>query len=127
TPCVSVEKSNASGTLLNGSYFAVIAYCLDGQKITDYFKPSNVQPLFDHDNVAGSIDILIEGADRTFDEFELVVVSLINSQTVAKRIGLYNITQTRVTLDTIDPTLPTVPLDQIPFMVTVYDKTDAMY
>ena len=127
TPCVSVQKSNASGTLANGSYFAVIAYCLDGQKVTDYFTPSNVQPLFDHDNIAGAIDIIISNADTTFDEFELVIVSLINQQTVAKRIGIYNITQDKVTLDTIDPALITVPIELIPLRTPVYDKTDAMY
>ena len=127
TPCVSIQKSYTNGTLANGSYFAVIAYTLAGQKITDYFTPSNVLGLFDHDNVAGSIDILIDNADTTFDEFELVIVSLINQQTVARRIGLYNITQTKITLDTIDPTLPTVPLELIPVRTPVYDKTDAMY
>lgn len=127
TPCVAVQKSNASGTLANGSYFATIAYCLEGQRVTDYFTPSNVLPLFDHDNIAGAIDVTISNTDTSFDEFELVIVSLINSQTVAKRIGIYNITQDKVTLDTIDPALITVSIDLIPLRTPVFDKTDAMY
>jgi len=127
TPCVRVEKGTSGGTLANGSYFAVIAYCIDGIKLTDYFKPSNLQPLFDHDNVAGSLDIYIDGADTDYDSFELVVVSTISAQTVAKKIGIYNITQTKVTLDTIDLTLTTVPLELIPLQTTVYDKTEAMF
>jgi len=127
TPCVRVEKGVSGGTLANGSYFAVIAYCIDGQKLTDYFKPSNLQPLFDHDNVAGSLDIYIDNADLDYDSYELVVVSIINSQTVAKKIGIYNITQTKVTLDTIDPTLTDIPLNLIPLETTVYEKTEAMF
>ena len=127
TPCVSIKKGVIGGTLANGSYFAVIAYTIFGQRVTDYFTPSNLVPLFDHDNVAGSIDITITNADTTFTEFELVVVATINSQTIAKRIGLYNITQTQITLDTIDPTLSTVPIELISIETPVIEKTDAMY
>lgn len=127
TPCVSIKKGVIGGTLANGSYFAVIAYTIFGQRVTDYFTPSNLVPLFDHDNVAGSIDITITNADTTFAEFELVVVATINSQTIAKRIGLYNITQTQITLDTIDPTLSTVPIELISIETPVIEKTDAMY
>jgi len=127
TPCVSIQKGVSGGTLANGSYIAVIAYCIYGEKVTDYFTPSNVQPLFEHDNVAGSIDITIDNADTSFTEFELVVISIVNSQTIAKRLGLYNITQQKITLDTIDPTLTTIPVELLPIQTTVYEKTDAMY
>jgi len=44
-PVVSVEKGAAGGTLLNGSYYALVAYSINGQRVTDYFAPSNIQPL----------------------------------------------------------------------------------
>lgn len=127
TPCVTVTKGQSNGTLANGSYFAVIAYTLNGEKATDYFKPSNVQSLFDHDNIAGSIDINISNADTSYDGYQLVVVSNVNSQVIAKLIGYYNITQEKVTLDTIDSTLITIPVASIPIRTPVVEKTDAMY
>jgi len=127
TPCITVQRGQSGGTLANGSYFAVIAYTLNEEKATDYFKPSNVQPLFDHDNVAGSIEINVTNTDTSYDGYELVVVSNVNSQIIAKKIGNYNITQQKVTLDTIDPQLITVPISQIPIMTPVIEKTEAMY
>jgi hypothetical protein len=127
TPCITVQRGQSGGTLANGSYFAVIAYTLNEEKATDYFKPSNVQPLFDHDNVAGSIEINVTNTDTSYDGYELVVVSNVNSQIIAKKIGNYNITQQKVTLDTIDPQLVTVPISQIPLMTPVIEKTEAMY
>lgn len=126
-PCVTVSKGTTNGALLNGSYFAVIAYTLNSQKITDYFKPSNVQPLFIHKNEASSLNITIENTDLQFDGYQLVVVSNISNQTVAKKIGTYNITQKQITLDIIEKTLETVPIEQIPLRTPVYEKTDAMF
>lgn len=126
-PCITLQKGASGGTLLNGSYFATLAYTLNGEKATDYFKPSNIQPLFDHTNIAGSLDIFIEDADTQFDGFELVIVYNTNNQNVAKRLGVYNITQKRITIDSIDLTLITVPIELIPLRTTVYEKTEAMY
>lgn len=127
TPCFNLQKGTGGGTLPNGSYFAVIAYTIGGQVITDYSMPSNLLPLFDHNNVAGSIDIIIDSLDTDFDEFELVLVSFINQQTVARRVGLYSTRQSRITLDIIDPRWTTVPIEKIPIRTPVYEKTDAMF
>jgi hypothetical protein len=127
TPCFRIERGTGGGTLPNGSYFAVIAYTVEGQVVTDYSMPSNLQPIFDHSNVAGSIDILIDSLDTDFDEFELVLVSIINQQTVSRRVGLYSTRQSRITLDIIDPRWTVVPLEKIPLRTPVYEKTDAMF
>ena len=37
TPCLSLEIGNGAGALENGSYYAVIAYTIKGEKVTDYF------------------------------------------------------------------------------------------
>ena len=55
TPCVNISKGPSGGTLQNGSYYAVVAYTVNQQKATDYFNPSQVQALFEHDNVSGSL------------------------------------------------------------------------
>ena len=113
-PCVKVNKGASSGSLQNGSYLATIAYTVNGQKVTDYFGLSNTQSLFSHSNLAGSIDIDFSDLDTDYSEFELVVISIINQQTVAKRIGLYSTRVQKVTLDIINPTLVSIPLQFIP-------------
>jgi len=126
-PCITVNKGISSGTMLNGSYFVVAAYTINQLKITDYYSPSNVQSLFEHDNVAGSLDIIIESSDERFDEFELVLVSTVNQQTVARRLGIYSTRQTRITLDYINNNWTTVPIEEISLRNAVVEKAEAMY
>ena len=126
-PCLRVEKGLNGGTMLNGSYFVVAAYVVNGVKVTDYSVPSNVQSLFEHDNEAGSLDIFVEFTDDRFDEYELVLISTINQQTVARRVGIYSVRQTKITLDIVNDTWISVPIAQIPLLNAVVDKADAIY
>ena len=43
TPCLNLILGQSGGTLANGTYFAVIAYSIKGQKVTDWFSQSNFQ------------------------------------------------------------------------------------
>ena len=90
TPCLSVTAGKAGGTLRNGSYFAVIAYSIKGQKVTDWYSPSNVQPIWFEDNLQGALEITVNADETNFDEFILTIVSNINANTVAKQIGIYS-------------------------------------
>jgi hypothetical protein len=127
-PCVSVKRGLSGGQLLNGSYYAVIAYSENQQRVTDYFTPSNIQALFVHRNTASSLDIFISNLDtENFQEFQLVVVSTNNQQTVAKEIGYYSTRTSTISIDYIDQTLPAVPLNTIPLRTPAYEKTEAMY
>jgi hypothetical protein len=125
--CYRVEKGTNGGTLPNGSYFIVAAYCIGGEKISDYFTPSNVQPLFEHQNIASSLNIFIENTDPDYDEIEIVLVSIVNLQTVARRVGVYSTNQKIINLDIISPTWDTIPIESVPILTTVYNKSDAMY
>lgn len=128
SPCAEVSLSRNGGSLLNGSYFVVMAYTINQQKITDYFPPSNVQSVFDHQNAGGSIDISFSNLDTVnFDEFELVVVRTINLQTSAKRVGVYSTQTQSITIDNINEALPSVPLEQIPIRNLVIEKSDGIY
>lgn len=127
TPCIQVKKGNGIGTLLNGSYQATIAYSVNGVKVSDYLAISNVQALWTHDNVNGSLDIFINGLDTEYDEFELVVIGFVNQQAVARKIGNYSTQTTTVSLDAIDPTLVTIPIEQIPLRTPAYEKSEGMY
>jgi len=89
TPCIKVSKSDSGGQLKNGSYQVFIAYTLNENKIGDYIAMSTIQPLFDHDDMSGSLDINITNLDTDFEFFELVILANNQMQNVAKRIGFY--------------------------------------
>jgi hypothetical protein len=122
-----VERGQGSGQLLNGSYYVVGAYLIDGVKVTDYSLPSNIQPIFRHQNAASSLDIFIEEADQEFDEFELIIVQFANFNTVARKLGIYSTRQQKITLDTIDERLPTIDPGSVLINNPIVDKSDAMF
>jgi hypothetical protein len=126
-PCFSVQKGPQGGELLNGSYFVVGAYVVNGQRVSDYSVPSNVQALFSHNNVAGSLEIIVENMDPNFDEFELVVVEIRSLKTLAKKIGVYSTRQQRISIDIIDDRYPTVDLNLIALRNPIVDSSDAIY
>ena len=126
-PCISLSKGRGAGTLPNGSYQVCIAYTINAIKISDYIGLSNVQSLFTHDNINSSLEVNITAIDKDFDEFELVIISTVNAQTVAKKLGIYSTAQGTIYVDTINPELPSVPLSQIALRIEPIEKSDSMY
>jgi hypothetical protein len=129
TPCIQLDTGQTGGNLYNGSYFAVIAYTINGQKYGDYTSPSNVQYIFNHNAIGGSLDLRITNLETvSFTEFELVIVSVIDQATVARKIGIYNTTSSiTINLDNIDDSLPSVPLEFIPIRTPLYETSDSMF
>lgn len=125
-PCIIATKSSSGGNLLNGIYYATISYTINGQKISNYLGLSNAVSIFSHQNEAGSIELDISGLDESYDEYELVLVSIVNQQTVAKRMGLYSTRQTQVNFDIIDSSLPSVPLEFLPIHNPLFDSSDSI-
>lgn len=125
-PCVKIQKARGSGQLNNGSYFAVIAYSENNIRLTDYSMPSPSQPLWFDTGIGGSLEITVSDLDPEYEEYELVVVSVITQQAIAKKIGYYNTRQTTVVLDIIQGSLETVPLSYIPLRNVVYEKSEKM-
>lgn len=126
TPELTLKLGQSGGSLLNGSYFAMITYLIKGQKVTDYFSQSNYQVLYTPQNAQSALDLDVVADSINFDEFLLVIVSCINQQTVAKRIGVYSTNTKRITLDQIDPSLITIPLEQLPIQTPVFETSDQM-
>ena len=126
-PCLSLQKGKVAGTLLNGSYQVVIAYTINQNKISDYIGFSDIQSIFSHENGNGSLELTISTIDTDFDEFDLVVISTINGQTVAKKLGTYYTSQKSIYIDQIPPDSISIPLSQIPLRSEPIEKTDAMY
>jgi hypothetical protein len=128
SPCLGIARGSNAGNLQNGSYFAVIAYTLNGQRMTDYFPYTEIQSIFEHENLSGSLQINIKEIDSIhFDEFELVIVRTINQQTTAKRIGLYSTRTSEIFLDQIPESLIDIPLEFIPIRTPVFEKSKAFY
>jgi hypothetical protein len=125
-PCVSISKAIGSGQLNNGSYMATIAYSENGIRLTEYALPSVPQGLWRDSGQGGSIEIELTDLDLSFDEYELVIISVVTQQAIAKKIGYYNINQKRVVLDIIQGSLETVPLSYIPLRSVVYDRSEKM-
>lgn len=126
-PCIKLKKGTVAGTLPNGSYQACIAYTINNIKVSDYIGLSEVQGIWSYENVSGSLEITIDSIDSDFDEFELVIVSNINQQTVAKSIGYYSTSQGTIYVDRWDPEYITVPLAQVVLRSDSLEKSDAMY
>lgn len=124
TPCVHVAAGKSGGGLLNGSYFALIAYSINGEKVTDWFSPSNVQPIWYEDDLQGALEITVEADDSNFSEFILCVVKTVNEGSVAKRIGVYSTNTQKIYLDLIPDSLTTIPIEQLPIQTPVYEKSD---
>jgi hypothetical protein len=127
TPCINLSKGKVGGMLPNGSYQAVIAYTIAGVKVTDYLGISEVQSLFSHENTSLSLEITITSIDTNFDEFELAILSNINNQSTAKKIGVYSTSQGTIYLDKWSTEYETIPVSQIVVRKESVDKTDAMY
>jgi hypothetical protein len=127
-PCVTVNKGFNGGQLPNGSYYAVVAYSVNQERVTDYFNPSQIQPLFSHNNVSSSLDVHFSNMDtENFTEFQLVIVSTVNQQTVAKQMGFYSTQTNAVSIDFINPELVSIPIEQIPLRSPAYEKSEGMY
>jgi len=126
-PCFTVQQGPQGGELLNGSYFVVGAYVVNEQRVTDYSVPSNVQALFHHSGIAGSLEIIIDNMDPNFEEFELVVVEIRSLKTLAKKIGVYSTKQQRISIDIIDDRYPTVDLGVLPLRNPITDSSDAIF
>lgn len=122
-----INRGNSSGQIINGSYYVVGAYLIEGVRITDYSLPSNVQPLFTHDNMASSLEITVTEADQSFDEYELIIVQFANFNTVATKVGVYSTRQTNITLDKIDERWEKIDPSLILLNNPIAEKSDAVY
>jgi hypothetical protein len=127
TPCLELTKDIDGGLIRNGSYQAYIAYVVNEQRVTDYIGVSNIQSLFIHEDVGGSLNIKLTNLDRDFEYYELVVLSNAKEQVVAKKIGIYSTSQNSVSIDFIDAALISIPLEQLFGRSPAYEKSESMY
>ena len=128
TPRVTLNKADDGGQLRNGSYQAFIAYCINEQTIGDWIGVSNVQALYEHEDMGGSLHIEFADLDKgEFEYFKLVIASNNQSEIQAKAIGFYSTETTEVSIDYIDQKLEAVPIEYLPLRNPAYEKSDHMY
>ena len=126
-PCVTLSKSSDGGQLRNGSYQVFIGYAINDQIVGDYYGISNIQPLFDHEDLASGLEINISNLDKDFEFFQLVIFSVTQGEPQAKNLGFYSTEQSNISIDYINQALPVVPLDILPLSTPAYEKSDKMY
>ena len=126
TPCLNLILGQSGGTLANGTYFAVIAYSIKGQKVTDWFSQSNFQFVYTENDLEGSLTLEVNADSENFDEFILAIVESTNQQTVATQMGIYSTKTSRIAIDQINPSNIKIPLEQIPIQTPVFETSDQM-
>jgi len=126
TPCLNLTLGQSGGTMANGTYFAMIAYTIKGQKVTDYFSQSNYQFIYTVNDLEGSLILEVNADSENFDEFVLVMVEATNQQTVASQMGFYSTKTSRIAIDQINPSLVKIPLEQLPIQTPVFETSDQM-
>jgi len=124
TPCLNLKLGESGGTVANGTYFAIIAYLIKGQRVTDYFSQSNNQIVYVEGDVSGSLILDVNADQENFDEFECVLVQNVNQGTVAVKLGVYSTSIKNILIDQINVSLATIPLEQLPIQTPVFETSN---
>ena len=82
TPCLNLTLGQSGGTMDNGTYFAVLAYTIKGQKVTDWFSQSNYQFIYNVNDLEGSLNLDITADSENFDEFLFLGVEMLHMHPV---------------------------------------------
>ena len=126
TPCLNLTLGQSGGTMANGTYFAVIAYCIKGQKVTDWFSQSNFQFIYTVNDLEGSLTLEVNADSENFDEFVLAIVEATNQQTVATQMGFYSTKTSKIAIDQVNQSNVKIPLEQIPVTTPVFETSNQM-
>ena len=126
-PCIKLSKSADGGQLRNGSYQAFIAYTINDQIVGDYYGMSNIQPLFNHEDLLSGLELTISNLDKDFEYYQLVICSFNQGEQQAKAIGIYSTEQTNISIDYINQKLQSIPIDVLPLSTPSYEKSDKTY
>jgi hypothetical protein len=126
TPCLDITASDQPGVIENGSYAIVAAYTINRQRVTNYFSPTYIQPIYNVPNERGSLEITVDADSENFDEFELVLIRFINQNQSAKQIGYYSTRINTIILDQVSEQNPTVPISDLVLQNPVNEKSEQM-
>lgn len=112
-PCINV-RLGAGGNLKNGSYQFGIAYTINQQRVSEFYSITNPEAIWSHNNTGQSMVLDIDGIDRDFPEYELIVIYTQLGITTAKRIGFFNTSNNRHSITSVDkPEYINIPIEEI--------------
>jgi hypothetical protein len=112
-PCIDIERG-LTGNLPNGVYNVTLAYMVDNQVFTDYYRPSQKVQIFEQINGTSSINVHIDNLDRNFDKYQLVLIGNVKGTKTAAIIGEYPTFQSTVQIsDFLTDKQVTIPLAQL--------------
>ena len=121
-PCITIDRSQSGGTLVNGAYQVAMAYSIYGELVTNYYGTTSPQPIFTHENLGQAIDVTLTNLDPDFSEYQLFLIATIAQQTTVYKIGTYNIGTTSVTISSITEST-NVPLSDLFLQKIVYSSS----
>ncbi|PJF33222.1 MAG: hypothetical protein CUN57_02735, partial [Phototrophicales bacterium] len=122
-----MKQSNKTGTLPDGIYHIAVAYTDGGERITQYYV-SQPCHLFTEKTNSGAIDVSFSGlSDEVFGKIEVVVVSFVNGQLTATRLGEFDANTSFLNITTVPATAERVDISSVVRNDIVYDKSDGIY
>lgn len=131
TPLLTVPdielQGDDGGNLPNGAYYVTVAYSSKGIRISDYLTVSNPSFLYNITGIGGSLTVNLSNLDQDFDEYELILISTVNQQNTARRIGFYSTSQSTVYIDTLRESDIVIKLSDIPLQSVYYEGGDAVF
>lgn len=121
-PEIEVTKG-FGGALEDGAYQVLFAYSIEGQKYSDYYGPT-VPIHINSDSGGGSLVITINNLDRTFDEYDIIVIGTVNGVSTPKKIGTFPTSTSSVTISEFNrEEYITIPFEFLTTVKKVWDKS----
>lgn len=103
---LTLNQGTTSGEINNGTFCVFGAYMIDDQIITEYLEGSNLQHIFNHHNLSGSLTVTVDADTEAYDYFMLSIFEYANGNFRAKQLGKYSTRTTTINIDRIDENLP---------------------
>lgn len=109
-PCITLDES-PFGNLKNGTYSVLMAYAVDNQIYSDYYSITNRIQLYSKANLNG-FTATLEGLDRNYDSYSLIVIQDSDSAKTAYDLGTYSTSQKVISVDDL-VTTPTINISSL--------------
>lgn len=103
---LTLNQGTTSGEINNGTFCVFGAYMIDDQIVTEYLEGSNLQHIFNHHNLSGSLTVTVDADTEAYDYFMLSIFEYANGNFRAKQLGKYSTRTTTINIDRIDENLP---------------------